>query len=71
MYEVGQLVQMYASSHTGLILDRYVEVPQQPYLYIDEKNSFKVGSEEKIVYDILLRGEIECGVDSNYLIGLR
>jgi len=73
MYEVGQLVWLYKSDFSDLldhppvlILGRYVDVPKA-FLYNDEANKIIVGTEEKVVYDILCNGNVEFGVDSDWL----
>ena len=73
MYEIGQLVWLYKSDFSGLldhppvlILNRYIDVPRA-FLYNNDANKIMVGTEEKIVYDILCAGSVEFGVDDEWL----
>jgi hypothetical protein len=75
MFIVGQLVWILSSDESGiamtgrapvLIIAKYVGVPRA-FLYNDEANDTMVGREEKIVYDILCDGIVDCAVDEDWL----
>jgi hypothetical protein len=75
MFEVGQLVWVLSSDESGaiipdrgpvLIIAKYVGVPRA-FLYNDVENERAMGTEEKVIYDILCDGVVELGVDEEWL----
>jgi len=75
MFVVGQLVWVLASDESGnimpnrspvLIVAKYIGIPRA-FVYNDEANDQVVGTEEKIIYDILCDGVVELGVDEDWL----
>jgi hypothetical protein len=75
MFVIGQLVWVLASDESGnvmpnhapvLIIAKYTGVPRA-FIYNDEANEQVVGTEEKIIYDILCDGIVEFGVDEDWL----
>ena len=74
MFEVGQLLlilhwdgsETIMSAPPGLVIDRYEAVPQA-FPNDPKSNESFVGSEKKMVYDVLLDGVLEKSIAESWL----
>ena len=53
----------------ALVIDRYVAVPQV-FPHDEATNAAFVGSRQQLVYDVLLKGELEVSICENWLCSI-